>query len=806
MDALLLFATLVLAGLLIDARRRIAALERAIGGEAPSPRTAAIAPPKPWKRTAKPSSAPGAAPAAPARAAIDFESIIGGRLPIWIGGAALVLAGFFLVRVAIEQGFLGPAARSVLAALFAATLVAASEAARRIPLLRDDARIGQVLAGAGVASGYATLYLAAAYYRLMPPLPAFGIMLCITAIGLLLASRHGPPTAIMALAGGFLAPMVAGYDAAGLGALLVYLALFLAAIFALAARRGWGWLAILAVFAGFGWAAFLAVIAGDRGGAALGLFVVALAIGGTLALPAAGVARTRWRIAPLATGLAQMLLLAPALSFDALAWSFHFVLAAAAVTLAWRDARLVAAPPIAALLATVLVAIAAGSDDGGPVLAAALALSLVLALPALLRSRDDRAWAITAVIGAIGPVIALDTASPSRLPVTVALLAYGVAAAAFLAMAWRHRDRVSTSDAGLIGGMLGAVAALAAAATTIGGTVAEGPVFALGILAIHIVARRLRAPALDAAAALPLLAAAVAAAPLALAFVALALASLFGDRTPFTELPALGRVFPAIVLPAAAAAFVLARGGFDRLVRPATMLTALGLVASLYALAKQPLAIADEARFLALGFGERAAITLMFVAAAWGAARASMPRIAAALLAVAALRFVWFDLFILNPLQVPQSVGAWPLLNAAMIAPAIAVLLLMRWPRPGRRTRAAAMMLALVAALAGVRHLAHAPLLVGPVTTAENWGYSAALLLLAILWLARGMNTGLRDLRFAGLGLMLAVALKIFTVDIALDGLLRVVSFLGIGVTLIALSWFYTRYLKTEAGAAPTPR
>ncbi len=50
----------------------------------------------------------------------SFETLIGGRLPIWIGGAALVLAGFFLVRYSIESGLLGPGTRTLLAALFGA--------------------------------------------------------------------------------------------------------------------------------------------------------------------------------------------------------------------------------------------------------------------------------------------------------------------------------------------------------------------------------------------------------------------------------------------------------------------------------------------------------------------------------------------------------------------------------------------------------------------------------------------------------------------------------------------------------------
>ena len=155
-------------------------------------------------------------PEAPVRPRFEmpsFEALVGGRLPVWVGGAALVLAGVFLVRLSIESGLLTPSIRTVLAGLFALLLLAGGEVARRLPATRDDPRIAQVLAGAGIASAYATLYLAADAYDLVSPIAGFAIMLAITGVALGLALRHGPPTAVMALAGGFAAPLVAGFDA-----------------------------------------------------------------------------------------------------------------------------------------------------------------------------------------------------------------------------------------------------------------------------------------------------------------------------------------------------------------------------------------------------------------------------------------------------------------------------------------------------------------------------------------------------------------------------------------------------------------
>jgi uncharacterized membrane protein len=55
---------------------------------------------------------------------------------------------------------------------------------------------------------------------------------------------------------------------------------------------------------------------------------------------------------------------------------------------------------------------------------------------------------------------------------------------------------------------------------------------------------------------------------------------------------------------------------------------------------------------------------------------------------------------------------------------------------------------------------------------------------------------------------MLIAVGKVFLIDASsLEGLYRVVSFFGLGVTLIALSWFYTRYVFVEkdGDAATTP-
>jgi uncharacterized membrane protein len=91
-------------------------------------------------------------------------------------------------------------------------------------------------------------------------------------------------------------------------------------------------------------------------------------------------------------------------------------------------------------------------------------------------------------------------------------------------------------------------------------------------------------------------------------------------------------------------------------------------------------------------------------------------------------------------------------------------------------------------------------LLTGGVSNAENIGYSAALLALSLVWMWRGIATVSRTLRIAGLSLLTLVTFKVFLIDAAaLDGILRILSFLGLGLALIGIGWAYSRFVGKTA-------
>lgn len=818
MDGILFLAVVALGFVAVAQGQRLRALTRRIEWLERAPRAEAqpirAAEPEPAARPAPPPAAPAIsappvtraeAPPAPPPPVPEpepdrpsLESLIGARLPVWIGAIALVVAGFFLVRHAVEIGLLTPGVRTVLAALFAAALVGGSEAARRIPALAEDPRIGQALAGAGIASSYATLYIAAALYHLIGPLPAFVLMIAVTALGLFLALRHGPPTAVLALAGGFVAPLVAGFDAAGIGPLLVYLGLFTATLFGLAAHRGWGWLALAATVVGFGWVNFLLVALEPTRLTGPAAFVIALALAATLALPRSGITSAWLRTAPIVAGLVQLLIFAPALAFDAFAWSFYLVLAAAALILAWRDGRHLPGALAALGLALVLLAAALIAPDRGATFIAAPILALLFTAPGLVLLDRARSWAVIALAGISGPLLLANLLAPSRLADWHwALLELAAAALAF-SVSWRRHAATERHDIGLIGGALTAAILFSSAGGQLVPLAWLGAIFALATLGLGLWARRTANGMLFAVPALGVAAILVAVSGVLLDYILLIAQSLTGERLTYPYLPELTDALRTL-LPLMATVALLAPDPrqFGRL-RGAALGT--GIAAALlllYHLAKLPLAIATEPRFESLGFVERALITHALFAAAF-LLRTRLPAIALPLCGLALGRLLWFDLLVLNPLFVAQQVGALPLaLHLALTG-----FWLYRFlPQPAA-TRAA-IVAALLASLAAVRQAAHGGIITGPIGTGENYGYSIALLFLAVAGLALGIRSGSRDLRLAGLGLLTVVTLKVFLVDAAaLDGLLRILSFLGLGVALIGIGWVYRRFLAARPKAS----
>jgi uncharacterized membrane protein len=220
----------------------VAELQRPASAEPPAP--------PPVETTAFETPAtPPPPPPPPPPADRGFEEQLGTQWVVWIGGLALVLGGFFLVRYSIEAGLIGPLVRVMFGGIFALALLAAGEWTRRKESISDIvalpiANIPAILTAAGTAVAFATVYAAYALYGFLAPASAF-ILLGLVALGTLAAALlHGPALAGLGVVGAFVTPLLVSSEQPDYWALYIYLAIVTAAALGLARIRLWRWLAV----------------------------------------------------------------------------------------------------------------------------------------------------------------------------------------------------------------------------------------------------------------------------------------------------------------------------------------------------------------------------------------------------------------------------------------------------------------------------------------------------------------------------------------------------------------------------------
>ena len=129
---------------------------------------------------------------------------MGVKLFAWVGGFAFFLFLVFILKYSFEKQLISPELQIGSEYLVCAGLLVAG-----IWLNRTYAVIGQTLAATAVVALYAVTFAAHADYHLIGVLPAFGVMVLVTAVAFLLAARlDAQVVAILGLLGGFLTPVL----------------------------------------------------------------------------------------------------------------------------------------------------------------------------------------------------------------------------------------------------------------------------------------------------------------------------------------------------------------------------------------------------------------------------------------------------------------------------------------------------------------------------------------------------------------------------------------------------------------------
>ncbi|MBT2189116.1 DUF2339 domain-containing protein [Sphingobium nicotianae] len=291
--------------------------------------------------------------------------------------------------------------------------------------------------------------------------------------------------------------------------------------------------------------------------------------------------------------------------------------------------------------------------------------------------------------------------------------------------------------------------------------------------------------------------------------------SLAGDPVFVADLPTSHTALQYLFLPALIGCVALWRQRDD--LHPLALRIAsaqMGAVAliGVHILYKQLFAIGDTAGFVALGLAERTLWELLLIGAGLAIGRVRPDRREPLVLVGLGLAHnLIYSLLLHDPLWASQAVGPWPLANLLLPAFAIAFAgpslighvapaLAPRLPRPGAILR---MIVILLFAYASLRQLFAGSLLTArDVSATESICWSVLAIALAIGYLLWGIRTGQRAWRIGSLLLMLAAVAKVFLLDASgLEGLLRILSFLALGFSLIGIGWLYSRYLRPDATA-----
>ncbi|CAH2396323.1 DUF2339 domain-containing protein [Mesorhizobium ventifaucium] len=186
----------------------------------------------------------------------DIETALGTRWAVWVGGIALALGGLFLIRYTIEAGIFGPGVRLSMAAMLGLVLVGVGEFIRRtgfkVPVQGvAGAYIPAILTAAGAFILFGTVYAAHGVYGFIGPALAFTLLGAIGVATIAAALVHGQALAGVGLLGAVVTPMLVASQAPNPWALFGYLAIVLAATGVIARLRDWK-LLMAAAFLGTG--------------------------------------------------------------------------------------------------------------------------------------------------------------------------------------------------------------------------------------------------------------------------------------------------------------------------------------------------------------------------------------------------------------------------------------------------------------------------------------------------------------------------------------------------------------------------
>jgi uncharacterized membrane protein len=776
----------------------------------------------------------------------NWEQVLVENWLVWLGGATLALGGAFLVKLSIDYGLLTPAVRVVLGVLLGGALSVAAEWIRRREMSpaqgeASPSYVPQALAAAGAATIFAAIYAAYQLYDLLPGGIAF-VLLALTAGGAVAQSlRQGPFVAALGLVGAYAVPLLVASDAPRALPLFAYLAVVTAGSLAVLRHRAWWWLVWFSLAGATLWVP-LWLGAAERPEipvvAVYLLVLLALFVAFRHGVPRvaflAGVADTllvRAAVHAALWAIATCLLLAAHVDqFGGTSVTAATIAIAFMLVLAYRDAALDDAIAAAGALALLLLASwnlpppapdlhldvfrikpdhVANFTTAALLYAGLLGGGAFFVLPRV--PRPGRWAALSAAAPLVILIVAYWRLQQFEVVFAWTLAALGVAVLELGAALVVAKRRVEPAEPEI------ELALAAYAVGVLGGTITAAA-FGLGeawltvALAVHLPAIGWVESRLGVAA-LRRVALALAAAVL----VRLVLNPYVLDY-PLGATPILNWLLYGYGVPALAFIVATRQFGSSRDDALVWMLEAGSIVFSLLLLTLELIHLMYGRLTMAWldDFAGAAALVALWLVVAtvvialgeyrqrpvlrWGGRL---------LLAVATgFSLLWQAVTLLFGVRI----GALPVLNALLLAEAVPALIyaVLAWLVPHRpllRTiaRVLACLYAFLWVTLEIRHYFHTRVeLFGSSTEVEWYLYSVAWLAFAGAALALGLVRGNAWLRRAGLIGVAIVVAKVFLSDMAeLSGVLRALSFIGLGGVLVGLGYAYRRFRPAPPAGNP---
>ena len=201
---------------------------------APPPPVSVYVPPAPPPPVPEPPVPP---PAPTTRATRDLEQRIGARWATWVGIVAILFGVSFFLKWSFDNDLIGPAGRVMLGGVAGLAFLLAGlflHPRRDLPFLSEG------LAGGGLGMLYLSLFAAHALYHLLASGPTFAGMFAVTlaGAGVAVATRR-EATAVLAVLGGLLTPVLVRVPQPDERRLLAYLVVLDVLVLLIARFRTW---------------------------------------------------------------------------------------------------------------------------------------------------------------------------------------------------------------------------------------------------------------------------------------------------------------------------------------------------------------------------------------------------------------------------------------------------------------------------------------------------------------------------------------------------------------------------------------